>query len=324
MQKDTSTKSAKKWDKKKLARYAGTLLMLLAFVFIAYKISRYNIDFSLLASPVTVLALLGLAVLWGISVFSASFNYSWLLDTLTGKKAGRALVVATYCRSNLYKYLPGNVMHFVGRNQLAIDVDELTHAEVAFVTITENIFLILSAAIISLVSTFDYFISYFRQMVIPGYVFAIIGGLALVCAVLAVIFRKKLARWLRRYVDILKQLTPKTVLRLLFFCTLRLLALAVTYLCTLLLFGQAFSWDLVPQVLGLNVLSWLIGYITPGAPGGLGVREAIMLMFMGDAISESLLLTTTLMHRVICIVGDVFAYLFALGYCALAKRRRQQ
>lgn len=309
----------KKWDKKKLAKHAGQVLMVLALAFIVYKIAQYEIDFTLLAAPLVIICLVLLAVVWGISVFAASINYSWLLNKLTGKPALRSLVVGIYTKSNLYKYLPGNVMHFVGRNQIAIDVDELTHPEVAFVTITENIFLILSAVIISLVSVFDYFITYFSQVTIPGYVYAIIAAVVVVVVAVLVVFRKKLGGWAKKYLEILKQLRPLTILRLLVFCIVRLLVLALTYLATLALFGQEITLALVPQLLGLYVLSWLIGYIMPGAPGGLGVREAVMLMFLGDVLNQTIMLTATIVHRVICIIGDVVAFLIGLLYTRLKK-----
>ncbi|MFP3156558.1 hypothetical protein LQZ18_19495 [Lachnospiraceae bacterium ZAX-1] len=53
-----------------------------------------------------------------------------------GKKFTHTKVAAIYCKSVLYTYLPGNVMQYVSRNQLAV-TDNLFHFDVVTATLLD-------------------------------------------------------------------------------------------------------------------------------------------------------------------------------------------
>ena len=101
---------------------------------------------------------------------------------------------------------------------------------------------------------------------------------------------------------------------------LRLITNALLYIICLCILGQPFTASLFFQVGGLFILSWSIGFLTPGAPGGLGVREAIMLMFLNDVLSQNLLLTSAILYRIICIIGDCLVFLLAQVFSKLNKK----
>ena len=64
-------------------------------------------------------------------------------------------------------------------------------------------------------------------------------------------------------------------------------------------------------------LSWLLGFITPGAPAGLGVREGIMaLLLSGAGPSDAVLLMIAAM-RFATIAGDGFTFIVAVNYIRL-------
>jgi len=89
---------------------------------------------------------------------------------------------------------------------------------------------------------------------------------------------------------------------------------ALTFPATLLLLGQSLTPSLTTAIIGLFALSWLAGFLTPGAPSGLGIREAMMLLFLGGLVDESVLLTAIVLHRAMGVVGDVFVYGLGLVY----------
>ena len=64
-------------------------------------------------------------------------------------------------------------------------------------------------------------------------------------------------------------------------------------------------------------VAWVVGLITPGAPGGLGVRESIITLGLGTVIGAPAALTAALLHRAVSVTGDVIA--FGLG-CVLRGR----
>lgn len=77
-----------------------------------------------------------------------------------------------------------------------------------------------------------------------------------------------------------------------------------------------FALWLVARVLGLPAqvdfalitasfaLSWTLGFLAPGAPAGVGVREGIMLLLLRDAAAADQLLLFVLLCRVVSMLGD--------------------
>ena len=293
--------------------------MLLSFFFIGTQIMRYDIDFSILTSPMIIAGLLLMGLVYGINIIFVSFVFCWLLRVLSGAVVDRRLVVSIYCSSNLYKYLPGNIMHFVGRNRLAIEAKSLRHEQVMFTTLTEILFLCFSAAIISAICLFNFITELLPHIYIPSYVFAALGTVLIVVVIFSALFRRLLSKLLTRFFEIMKRFRPVTALKYLGLLILQLLVAATVYLMVLLLLGQPITADLVPMVIGLFVLSWLIGFLMPGAPGGLGVREAIMIMFLGGTINQNILVSSAVIHRVVCITGDLSAFGMSILYSKLRK-----
>ena len=58
------------------------------------------------------------------------------------------------------------------------------------------------------------------------------------------------------------------------------------------------------------LLAWLIGFITPGAPGGIGVREASVLVTTSAIMGPGPALLFAAATRIVTLGGDA---LFALG-----------
>lgn len=66
-------------------------------------------------------------------------------------------------------------------------------------------------------------------------------------------------------------------------------------------------------IVGLSyATSWLAGKITPGAPGGIGVREAALVLLLGNTIGETEALLLGVALRVVTTFGDFFLLALAL------------
>jgi uncharacterized membrane protein YbhN (UPF0104 family) len=61
-------------------------------------------------------------------------------------------------------------------------------------------------------------------------------------------------------------------------------------------------------LIGGCLASYFIGFITPGTPGGIGVREAAMLLLLSPFFPSDIILLAAVIQRVIMIVGDVVAF----------------
>lgn len=55
-------------------------------------------------------------------------------------------------------------------------------------------------------------------------------------------------------------------------------------------------------------LSWLLGFLAPGAPAGLGVREGIMVLLLAGAVPDADALAFVLLARLVTLTGDAIIY----------------
>ena len=55
----------------------------------------------------------------------------------------------------------------------------------------------------------------------------------------------------------------------------------------------------------MNFFAWLAGFIIPGAPGGIGVREAVLIFFVTPIIGEPQSIAVAIALRFVTLLGDV-------------------
>lgn len=59
---------------------------------------------------------------------------------------------------------------------------------------------------------------------------------------------------------------------------------------------------------GVYIFAWLIGFITPGAPAGVGVREIVLYTLLNPYIPYNTLLITIVIMRFVTVGGDILFY----------------
>lgn len=59
-----------------------------------------------------------------------------------------------------------------------------------------------------------------------------------------------------------------------------------------------------PSIVGAYSLAWLAGFLLPGAPAGLGVREAVLVLAIGPGVGDETATVTALLLRVATTLGD--------------------
>ena len=94
----------------------------------------------------------------------------------------------------------------------------------------------------------------------------------------------------------------------------------VYFIALRLVFGSGTSFGELTALTGAFVFAWIIGFVTPGAPGGIGIRESVMLFVCGGSNSDQILLFVLLM-RISSIAADVFACCIGQAY---AWRKKKQ
>ncbi|MBE9111091.1 UPF0104 family protein, partial [Nodosilinea sp. LEGE 07298] len=250
-----------------LKRYLRWVIVAAAIAFLAHTLANHWSEvtairlrtngFSLLLSALVVTLL---AHCW------SGWVWSWILQALQQPVQG-IWSMPVYLKTNLLKYLPGNVWHFYGRVRALGEIGVARGPAIVGVVL-EPLLMATAALLLGLASPTQYW---------PGQI-----------AVLGLVLGAVHPRWLNPLMNRLgqakvkdqntEQLAPAALHRY----PLKPLAGELGFV---LLRGLGFGLVVsavspLPITLWLPVVSlfslaWLAGLVIPGAPGGLGVFEAI-------------------------------------------------
>ena len=304
---------------KRVITFLGKVMTVLSIVYIAWNLYQSNMDWSLFSDPYKVcLCILGLSCLVVIGDCINAYVWKRYLDFFTGQTNTTFEIMDLYLRSNIAKYLPGNVVQYMGRNMLGKELG-LSQKRIFLATVAELICIVLCN------TSFAFIVSFQKAKEVIGYiyvehhlaVYAVFGG---IMAVLALIFLTVFmiqGKYWKGKGDLIK----KFLILLLFVCFMYLLGFLLSAMTLWLAFsilGEKLNYS---DVASANALSWLVGYLVPGAPGGIGIRELVLMWLLKWENSAEVISLAALMVRICSIVGDFLAFSGTWIISRLRKRR---
>jgi len=297
--------SAKSSKLKSIIRFGGVAVSLAALVFVGLSIHRSFGDLQRqLISPLFLIAILGCAVAYAVILQLIGLAWYRFLVAIDGPSLGLGRALAIFGRTQIYKYLPSNVMHMVGRFALARSAGASNKA-LAFAQIGELSVIVLAAGALGALLAWPVFQDAYARYG-PDNPTLIVGLIAAGLLVFAIgvmlLFRFRMA-------DIggiaLVVSAEVFLLYALFFIGNGLLI--VTLSRTLNDAGH------MAELIGIGTVAWLIGFIVPGAPGGLGVREAVLIMGLTAAgLPPPVATAVALGNRLVTVLGDCLVALVEL------------
>lgn len=212
----------------------------------------------------------------------------WIMKLLNAPVSGTWSVI-TYLKTNIGKYLPGNVWHFVGRVQALRSMGTSTGIAITSVVLEPVLMAVaaLAIAIISLPSTL-------LQLAI------LLGALLIVHPRILNPLLKRLAQAKIEQVEggenaQIPELNAYPLQALggeVIFILLRGLGFL---LCFLAMDGM--TWQNLWMLVGAFSFAWLLGLVVPGAPGGLGVFEATALTLLTPDLPAAIVLGAVALYR---------------------------
>ncbi|RYD15556.1 MAG: hypothetical protein EOP90_06280 [Lysobacteraceae bacterium] len=232
-----------------------------------------------------------------------AFAWSSLVRIGSSARLRRTPLIVGHLRSQLAKYLPGNVFHLAWRH-LAARREGAGHRALALALALETVLLLASAAILALGVVSDPRIEalapWARALVWTAPLLALLAwiGIGLVGRRAG---QERLAP--RRTAG---PLATVFVLDLAFFFTA---ALSLRLLC-----AQPDAFPLSAWC-GWLALAWAVGYVTPGAPAGLGLREAVLALGLAPVLGAAPALALALAYRLVTVIAD--ALLALAGFAML-------
>lgn len=255
-------------------------------------------------------------VLYALSCFLLSLAWQRLLNWCGETTTPRRYYHAIYGRSQIAKYIPGNVFHFVGRHVMGRTAG-LSHGSLAWAALLE-----ISGCLIAGVTLGGISLLAERGL---GPVALMAVGVAAGVLVLSLVWRP-----LQKHISFL-QLPSRTNTN-----RVGLMHLPLTLvLYAAFFFANGFILRTLAQTVvsgpiddggpgtftAVVAAAWVGGLIVPGASAGIGVREAALVLSLSAFLGEYNSTIVAIAFRVVTVMGDlVFFLLTVLGRITLCRR----
>ena len=291
-----------------------TSITILSIAFILYSIigNFDKITHNAFYSVRYIYIFLGFMLSW-LSLFFNAIAWKLIVNWL-GYREKRINLIKLFLSTNIMKYMPGGIWHFIERFRvLKIEMSN----EKAFLSVLLEPFIMVAAALI---------------LVPLG---GINKGLSLLCFLPAVFLfkglRLSLINQLRKiklsqFKKIDNQFSINTFAvnsEIINESNYPLNALIAEIVFVLFRFSgfwfclkainiesssSFFSW------ISVFSLAWVMGLLVPSAPGGVGIFEAFVLLILGKDIPEAPIILALIYYRLIVSIADIFAAMSIPGY----------
>ncbi|MFM7530007.1 MAG: UPF0104 family protein [Nodosilinea sp.] len=278
--------------------YLGWLPTVLCVTFVTYGLwQHWGKVINLVSHPPSFVLVVLAGAITLVAHSWSGWVWGWLIRWL-GQPVPGAWITLVYLRTNIWKYLPGNIWHFYGRlqalRQFGLDI---THAGLAVGL--EPLIMAAAALIVGLAYPGTYWP--WRLLILLG----VMVGLQ--------------PRWINALLLRLKtkvQINPGVRLQR---YPLQPLGGEVVFV---LLRGLGFilvirslhhlDLDSYSLLMSRFSLAWLAGLVVPGAPGGVGVFEAVALGLLPVGLPSEVKLAGLALYRLVGTLTEVLAALLAL------------
>jgi glycosyltransferase 2 family protein len=222
-----------------------------------------------------------------------------LLARSSGAEARASTLTRILLVSQIAKYLPGNVGQFLGRAWIGQQAGVPLRVSGKAMAL-ELAGVLAACAILAIVALSSGLVGAAvgnRASMLSSLVVALAAFGALAGAAIALgkgedraTFAKPLATATALYIALLMLLACSNIM---------------------LVFGLSgtVDWNIAGQVAGAFAVSWLAGFVTPGSPAGLGVREVTFYTLLAGTVPQDVLLMTALAFRMATMTGDSIMWL---------------
>jgi hypothetical protein len=280
----------------RLLRWIGGGLVVLGAGFVGYRLSVYGNEFSRVELSCRMWVIVGSVVL-GHAVAGTMLAFAWWhLVVHLGGVVSRGNALRIFGLSQLARYIPGNVFQYCGRQALG------TISGIGARPLTYSILWELGSA-------------------------AVAGGFLAGFAWLT--FRMGMSLWVGFGLGTAGLLLgwwglPQNIGSALLWHVAYFASVGVMFSVILISLAPSYEdswWQLVPTLAGAYVAACLAGLIVPGAPAGLGVREAVLCALLQQWPNQTNILFGLLLARMANIVGDVLFCIGAWLACRFSKAR---
>ena len=237
-----------------------------------------------------------------LSIFLNAYAWKYIVNWF-GKEFKRNNLVSFYVLTNILKYVPGGVWHFVERFNF---IKKLSNPQIAlYSTLIEPYFMLSGSFLLASLG-----------LIFSPLYFFLIFPLVFLNRKLIYFILKRIGSLKGKVFEVLRIPNSKDQfeerINIISFFPTRALFLEIGFVLSKFI-GFYFCLNTFYTSNTLNIilllvifsLSWSIGLVVPAAPGGVGVFEACLLLFVGKSIPENIILISLVYFRVISTSADL-------------------
>lgn len=303
-----------------LYKFFGLIILLISCIFFFYQIYNYSGDLNnLFSNGHSVKTLLYLIVLYAITIVNGSITWFVLMKSFNDFEKPLITCVYIYMTCQLAKYLPGNIGHHLGRIYLTKRYRYNTY-QVMTSMVIENLLPIAVSAIFSLyiIQKYQTNIENYIKINIDYKLIVIVLVFAISLFIGLFFIRKRIAGLMHNYIHL--KLRFCNILLGFFLTFFNFLALGFILLIWIKSYSEDAPTDFL-LITGIFAISWLLGFITPGSPGGIGVREALLVAFLAPIYGNAMAVWLSIMLRISTTLGDGLAFLIGIMLTPVISRQ---
>jgi len=269
-------------------------------IYFFYNIELISFDINLEKNGVNLLLSFLFCIL---SIYLNAYAWKYIVKWF-GKEFKSNNLVSFYVLTNILKYVPGGVWHFVERFNF---IKKISNPQIAlYSTLIEPYFMLsgsfLLASIGLIFSPLYFFLIFPLLFLNRKFIFLILKILgSLKGKVFEVLRLPNSKGQFEERINIVSFFPSRALFLEIGFVLSKFIGF---YICL-----NTFYTSNTLNIIFLCVifsLSWSIGLVVPAAPGGVGVFEACLLLFVGKSIPQNITIISLVYFRVISTLADLF------------------
>lgn len=308
---------------KKIYKWLGYLIGFAAIFYVIKTVRKTGLNWEQITAYINgadALLLLIVMLLYVAVMLIGVFIWSLIINTLSQKNNFHHFdqLMLVHARSNIGKYIPGNFMQFVGRNLLGSKLG-YSHPNLALSTLIEVCLSVLvgSVMLVSIFLSGATSVDVFSLELDSGANQLIWVLIVVLTLILMFYFKDKLMILVDQSKRVLKNRQLMLVITTAFF-----LAYVIMGLCNVVIYAVLDNEVKIIDFMNLltvYILSWIIGFVLPGPPGGLGVREFIFITLLSSVYPLVIITLVALILRSVNVFGDLLYSILAETYIRIKK-----
>jgi len=238
-----------------------------------------------------------------LSIYLNAYAWKYIVRWF-GKEFKSNNLVSFYVLTNILKYVPGGVWHFVERFNF---IKKISNTQIAlYSTLIEPYFMLCGSFLLASLG-----------LIFSPIYFFLIFPLVFLNRKLIYLVLKRIGSLKGKIFEVLRLPNSKGQfeerINIISFFPARALILEIGFVLSKFI-GFYFCLNTFYTSNALNIvfllvifsLSWSLGLVVPTAPGGVGVFEACFLFFVGNSIPQNIIIICLIYFRVISTSADLF------------------